>query len=343
MIIIISGAGYSGKTWLAQKLLELYKFPYISVDHIKMGLIRGTDCSFSATDNDEMIIPYLWPVIEGIILTNIENKKNLVVEGCYMPQDKVSRLQKQFPNEVLVVYIIFSDDYIKNHFQSDILGNRNVIEQRGYADETDIMEYTKEHIKNKRLCNKYGLPFVEITNDYSSEIQAVFTSLQKQIKSIENEATNGLHFAVEKEPSPDTIEQLVSMIQAYAGEYFTDDFADSVRVDAPYQRLCYLKNGGELVSGIMFTCLDGCPHITVMVTKKDCKNIGYGKHLMEHFVDYVSQLGFHDIELCAWSEKTKPVCVSTQAFYKSMGFTVEKEHLGLWARDMITVKMKKSW
>ena len=50
-----------------------------------------------------------------------------------------------------------------------------------------------------------------------------------------------------------------------------------------------------------------------------------------------------DIELFAWSEKTKPICASTQAFYKSVGFVVEKEHLNLWAQDIITVKMKKSW
>jgi len=133
------------------------------------------------------------------------------------------------------------------------------------------------------------------------------------------------------------------MIKSYIGEYFTEDFADSVAVDALYQRLCYLKSGDEIVSGIMFTCLDGSPHITAMTTRRDYKNKGYGKQLMNYFVEYVSQLGFHDIELYAWSEKTKPVCSSTQAFYKSAGFVAEKEHMGLWAHNMITVKMKKSW
>jgi ribosomal protein S18 acetylase RimI-like enzyme len=133
------------------------------------------------------------------------------------------------------------------------------------------------------------------------------------------------------------------LIKSYAGEYFTDNFADDVRIDAPFQKLYYLKYGGEMVSAIMFACLDGCPHITAMVTKRDLQNKGYGKRLMKCFVEYVSQLGFHGIELYAWSEKTKPVCASTQAFYKSAGFIVESEHMGLWAPGMITVKMKKSW
>jgi len=149
-------------------------------------------------------------------------------------------------------------------------------------------------------------------------------------------------FSVEKEPSKDTIEQFVSMIRVYEGEYFTEDFAYDVAFDAQYQRLCYLKKGDEIICGIMFTCLDGCPHITAMVTKREYKNKGYGKQLMTYFAEYVSQLGFREIELYAWSEKTKPVCASTQAFYKSVGFVVVKEYPGLWTENMITVKMKRS-
>ena len=40
MIILIGGAGCVGKTKLAQRLLERYKFPYLSLDHLKMGIIE---------------------------------------------------------------------------------------------------------------------------------------------------------------------------------------------------------------------------------------------------------------------------------------------------------------
>jgi ADP-ribose pyrophosphatase YjhB (NUDIX family)/ribosomal protein S18 acetylase RimI-like enzyme len=150
-------------------------------------------------------------------------------------------------------------------------------------------------------------------------------------------------FIVEKTSCPDTINQFVSIIREYEGEYFFGNYADTVVVDAPYQQLCCLRNGDEVLSGFMFTCLDGSPHITAMATKREYKNKGYGKQLIEQFTRYVSQLGFHDVELYAWSEKTKPACAATQAFYKSVGFTVTSEHMGLWEKEMITVKMKKSW
>ena len=37
MIIIIAGNTHTGKTALAQKLLEKYKYPYLSIDHLKWG------------------------------------------------------------------------------------------------------------------------------------------------------------------------------------------------------------------------------------------------------------------------------------------------------------------
>ena len=177
-------------------------------------------------------------------------------------------------------------------------------------------------------------------NGYAKKSYWFYKKLEEHGKT--EDSPKKIQFVVEKEPSQDSINQIVSMVQTYEGEYFTD-FAEGVRIDAPFQRLCYLKYGDEMVSVIMFTCLDGYPHITVMATKRDLRNKSYGKQLMSHFVEYVSQLGFHGIELYAWSEKTKPVCASTQAFYKSVGFTVESEHMSLWAPGMITVKMKKSW
>ena len=41
MVILITGASHTGKTLLAQRMLEKYKYPYLSIDHLKMGLIRS--------------------------------------------------------------------------------------------------------------------------------------------------------------------------------------------------------------------------------------------------------------------------------------------------------------
>jgi len=55
MIVIITGASHTGKTFLAQKLLEKYKYPYLSIDHLKMGLIRSGYTKLTLENDKELI------------------------------------------------------------------------------------------------------------------------------------------------------------------------------------------------------------------------------------------------------------------------------------------------
>lgn len=82
MIILITGATHSGKTAYAQRLMEKLYISYISQDHIKMGLIRSGYIKMSADSTDEALTEYIWSVTKEIIKTAIENKQNLIVEGC---------------------------------------------------------------------------------------------------------------------------------------------------------------------------------------------------------------------------------------------------------------------
>ena len=86
MIILIGGATHTGKTAYAQKLLEKYKYPYLSIDHLKMGLIRSGQTDLTPMDDDKLT-DYLWPIVREMVKTAIENGQNLIVEGCYIPFD----------------------------------------------------------------------------------------------------------------------------------------------------------------------------------------------------------------------------------------------------------------
>ena len=87
MIVLICGASHSGKTVLAQRLLEKYQFPYLSIDHLKMGLIRSQNTTLTPMSDDKALTDYLWPIVREMIKTAIENRQNLIIEGCYIPFD----------------------------------------------------------------------------------------------------------------------------------------------------------------------------------------------------------------------------------------------------------------
>lgn len=115
MIIIITGASHTGKTLLTQRMLEKYKFPYLSIDHLKMGLIRNGNTKLTPEDDDQLTT-YLWPIVREMIKTAIENKQNLIVEGCYIPFNWRKDLDEEYLRDINFICLAMTDAYIDAHF-----------------------------------------------------------------------------------------------------------------------------------------------------------------------------------------------------------------------------------
>jgi len=181
MVILIGGVGYAGKTFMAQRLLEKYKYPYLSIDHLKMGLYRADiGCGFTPTDSAEQISDKLWPILKGIIMTCIENKQNLIIEGCYLFPQKINELEKEYLSEIVSFYLGFSDSYIQKYFHSNVQKYRSVIEARGYECDDTIEFCITENRKQKEICAKYGAKYFEINENYEKEIDSVFDWIDNQ-------------------------------------------------------------------------------------------------------------------------------------------------------------------
>ena len=129
MIILITGASHTGKTALAQKLLEKYNYPYLSIDHLKMGLIRSGNTNLTPMSDDADLTAFLWPIVLEMIKTAIENKQNLIVEGCYIPFDWTDDFKKEYLENIRYICLVMSEKYIRKHFD-DIKKFANIIENR---------------------------------------------------------------------------------------------------------------------------------------------------------------------------------------------------------------------
>lgn len=169
MILLISGASHCGKTAFAQKLLEKYHWPYLSIDHLKMGLIRSGQTSLTPMDDDKLT-DYLWPIVREMIKTAIENKQNLIVEGCYVPFDWKKDFDEAYEKEIRAVWLIFSADYIQTHFD-DICSYANVIEQRLDDSALNMEELLQENQYQLEHCQKYGCEYILIDTEYNLQIE----------------------------------------------------------------------------------------------------------------------------------------------------------------------------
>lgn len=163
MVILIAGSSHTGKTFFAQKLLEKYKYPYLSIDHLKMGLIRSNNTNLSVED-DEKLTEYLWKIVKEIIKTNIENKQNIIIEGCYIPFDWKKDFSEEYLEEIKYTCLIMTQEYIKNNF-ANITNYANVIENR--KDETiNFEQMIKDNIYNLEMYKKYNNRYVLIDKKY---------------------------------------------------------------------------------------------------------------------------------------------------------------------------------
>ena len=175
MIVLITGASHTGKTVLAQKLLEKYKYPSLSRDHLKMGLIRSGYTKLTAEDDNELK-DYLWPIIREMIKTAVENKQNLIIEGCYIPFDWSKSFEKEYLAHIKYYCLVMSTDYIKNHFTS-IKRYANAIESR-LDDEWCTMESVLEDNKKfLELAQKHGVNYVLIDGKYEINIDLEISNM----------------------------------------------------------------------------------------------------------------------------------------------------------------------
>ena len=169
MIVLITGASHTGKTALAQKLLEKYKYPFLSIDHLKMGLIRSGNTELTAMSDDKDLIAYLWPIVREMIKTAIENWQNLIVEGCYIPFDWQKDFESEYLENIKYYCLIMSEKYIRTHF-GDIKKYANVVENRLDDEGCTMDSVLADNQEMLSLAQKNHVNYVFIEDEYEINI-----------------------------------------------------------------------------------------------------------------------------------------------------------------------------
>ena len=169
MIVLISGASHTGKTVQAQKLLEKYKYPYLSIDHLKMGLIRSGNTELTPTSDDADLTKYLWAIVREMIKTAIENKQNLIVEGFYIPFDWEKDFENGYLDNIRYYCLVMSENYVRKHF-TDIKGYANVIENRLDDDYCTLESVIVDNRRVLKLAMEHKVNYILIDDEYIIDI-----------------------------------------------------------------------------------------------------------------------------------------------------------------------------
>ncbi len=172
MIILITGASHTGKTVLAQKLLEKYKYPCFSIDHLKMGLIRSGNTSLTTAQDDELT-EYLWPIVREIIKTAVENRQNLIIEGCYVPFDWRRDFEEEYLENIRFICLALSERYIDAH-SDDILKHESDVEKRLVPGDFELASLKEDNKKTVQGFKESGEKVILIEDDYEGTMEGLY-------------------------------------------------------------------------------------------------------------------------------------------------------------------------
>lgn len=169
MVILIHGASHTGKTALAQRLLEKHHYPYLSIDHLKMGLIRSKYTDLTPLSSDEELTAYLWPIVREMIKTAIENRQHLIVEGCYIPFDWQADFTKEYLAEIQCYCLVMSENYIRKHF-ADIKKYASVIEERLDDSDCTLDSVLEDNAQILQAAREHNAEYILIDDTYSIDL-----------------------------------------------------------------------------------------------------------------------------------------------------------------------------
>lgn len=177
MVIIITGASHTGKTYLSNRLIKELKYSAISMDSIKMGLIRSGQTDLTVED-DIKLTSYLWPIFSNTIKTIIENKQNAIIEGCYVPFNFMDDFDDFYKLDIKFVCLGFSKNYIENNFDK-IKEYSCIVENRLDEKYLTIDYLNKEndyYVNGFKSINSF---VYLIDKDYKKEINLLIKQIKK--------------------------------------------------------------------------------------------------------------------------------------------------------------------
>lgn len=167
MVILIGGSTHTGKTFWAHQLVKKYQFSCLSLDHLKMGLIRSGYTDLTPEDDDKMT-DFLWPVVREMVKTAVENEQNMIVEGCYFPWDWRRDFEDFYLRQIRMVWLVMTERYIRNHFR-DIKEYASVIERRMNDSGWSVKDLVRDNLVCLETCRKLGERIVLIDKCYPEE------------------------------------------------------------------------------------------------------------------------------------------------------------------------------
>lgn len=174
MILFLQGASHAGKTTFAKRLARLTGASVVSLDLLKMGLIKSGNTDFSGLtpEDDAAIAERLWPIVREMALVADENEQSLIVEGVSLPFGEAGGLARELGEGCAAAFaVVFSEKYIRNHYEL-ICQQASASERRVHQDPPALADLLSDHasIRSDAINNGWTLLAIDTPDAWERKI-----------------------------------------------------------------------------------------------------------------------------------------------------------------------------
>ncbi len=184
MLYMLGGAARSGKSIISRRILTEKRIPFFCLDHLAIGTARTFPQLHIDLDSDDACVgEKIWPLVKSVAAQIIKDKIDYLLEGALLQPKNVSDLLSDFPSAVHACFVGYADAVIEEKFAQ--------VRQFGGGPDDWMMQFDDGTVRNEleRLklvsknlredCEKYQLPYFEISTDFNTSIEAVIAYLTR--------------------------------------------------------------------------------------------------------------------------------------------------------------------
>ena len=171
MLYLISGASRSGKTLVAEKILDQKNLPYVSLDWLVMGFTNGMpECGIHDLLFPDEIARKLWSFLQAMCESMLFQEVDCVIEGEAVLPELVAELLDKYPDKIRICFLGYTD--IDADEKAGAIREFSTGETDWLSNKPD--EYVHDHINNmirhshmiKTGCAKFNMTYFDTSEDF---------------------------------------------------------------------------------------------------------------------------------------------------------------------------------
>ena len=176
MLYLVSGTSRSGKTLIAEKLMEEKQIPYMSLDWLMMGFTNGMP-QLGIHDKlfPDEIAKRLWSFFKAMCESMLYLEIDYIIEGEAMLPELIQELLDKYPDKIKICFVGYTDIDIDQKAQ-DI---KTYSTRRGDWLTKESDDYIYEHIDNmvthsrkiRDGCEKYNMTYFDTSTNFMDAIE----------------------------------------------------------------------------------------------------------------------------------------------------------------------------